>query len=215
MLEMLDCFWEEDWKRKLYLVLIRPQLEYCVLLWASEQKGVNWLEQVQLRATRMVGAQWGRGPENGQQRDLDLLSLGERQPRGPHSSHCLLGSCEEMPPAALRRCKARGGEKKGVNWERAGFCLTQKNEFYYDSQALDQRCHVVSILGWDQIRGSPGQRGMNPDPGLPCVSGWIGWMISQSPFQPERLWSWVRTAEERETVSKGWTKWPSKTYVPF
>lgn len=128
MLEMLDCFWDEDWTRKLYLVLIRPHLGYCVLLWASGQKGVNRLEQVQLRATRMAGAV-RQEPWEWQQRDLGLFSLEERQPRGPHGSHCLQGSHEEMPPAALRRCRTKGGETEGINWERPGFYLTQKNEF--------------------------------------------------------------------------------------
>lgn len=94
-------------KEKTYLVLIRPHLEYCVLLWASGQK----VEQVQLRATRMVGAV-RQEPWEWQQRDP-----GDRQPRAPQSSHCLLGSYEEMPPAALRMCKARGGETEGINWE--------------------------------------------------------------------------------------------------
>lgn len=61
----------------------------------------------------MVGAA-REEPQEWQQRNLGLFSLGQRHPRGSHSSHCLLGCREEMPPAALRRGKARGGETEGV-----------------------------------------------------------------------------------------------------
>lgn len=40
----------------LYLVLIRPHLEHCIQFWVSPYKtDVDQLEQVQWRATKMVG----------------------------------------------------------------------------------------------------------------------------------------------------------------
>ena len=49
-----DCM-DREMFRNLYLVMIRPILEYCVQVWCPhKQKDIDLIEQVQERATRMV-----------------------------------------------------------------------------------------------------------------------------------------------------------------
>ena len=76
-----DCM-DREMFRNLYLVMIRPILEYCVQVWCPyKQKDIDLIEQVQERATRMVPGLKGMSYDE-RLKKLGIIRLVERRFRG-------------------------------------------------------------------------------------------------------------------------------------
>ena len=76
-----DCM-DREMFRNLYLVMIRPILEYCVQVWCPyKQKDIDLIEQVQERATRMVPGLKGMTYDE-RLKKLGIIRLVERRFRG-------------------------------------------------------------------------------------------------------------------------------------
>ena len=82
---MYSCSWNA--RRRAYVALVRPHLEYCSLVWSPyQQKYIDTLEKVQKRAARWVlGVCWDKHKHQWSQHyldscsDLKLLTLQNRR----------------------------------------------------------------------------------------------------------------------------------------
>lgn len=76
-----DCM-DREMFRNLYLVMVRPLLEYCVQVWSPYKQGdIDLIEKVQERATRLVPGLRGKSYEDRLEK-LGLIRLVERRFRG-------------------------------------------------------------------------------------------------------------------------------------
>ena len=76
-----DCM-DREMFRNLYLVMVRPLLEYCVQVWSPYKQGdIDFIEKVQKRATKLVPGMRGKSYE-ARMKGLGLVRLVERRFRG-------------------------------------------------------------------------------------------------------------------------------------
>ena len=69
--------------KKLYPVLVRPHLEYCVQVWSPYlQRDIKLLEDVQERATKMVPELKGIKKYEDRLEKLKMTALQDRRTRG-------------------------------------------------------------------------------------------------------------------------------------
>ena len=121
---------ETLWK-KLYIIYIRPQLEYCNQVWHPYLKGnVEALEKVQRRATRMAHSLKGLDYES-RLKKLNLITISVRRKRGDLiTQYKIFHKIDEIEWSyPLKSSKPRAGKRAQLLRELVPNCLQRFNFF--------------------------------------------------------------------------------------
>lgn len=112
----------------LYWALVRPHLECWVHFWALQYMGMDLLERVQQRDTKMVEVVEHSSCKE-RTRELGLLSMQKREVREDLNRYINTWrkGTKKMEPRCFWWCLVTGQETMGTNWNTGGAVWTSGN----------------------------------------------------------------------------------------
>ena len=142
-----NCLDEVSFK-SLYLVLVRPLLEYCVQVWSPyKQRYIDIIERVQERATKLVPSVKNL-PYEDRLKKLGLTTLVERRYRGDMiETYKILTGKEKLDPARFFKMS----EERGDPQLARGLKLSREREDPYSCQRRKNTFSLRVVKPWNKL----------------------------------------------------------------